>query len=235
MTIEKGDYPQTWLKLQGAISTEKGWKHPDRKEILKCLKGANIKYPSLANLIDVDDTPNGFKYILSPANEVEENLIHNNPVNIDVQFASLYSLDDSIDYKFVNNTHRIEFDFNSANGVKQVPLGFKVDQEYIDYINSQITDKKIISLQYDYYNKSSNTLVANTAFGAVSGVINDINKSLLNITSNGNEFYITNNMYVIPVDELNELYTKITMRLYSETGDIVGQYVIDIVCNNMIL
>lgn len=49
MAIDKGAYPQTWLKLQGAEATERGWKHPNRKEILKCEKGADEKYPDLVN------------------------------------------------------------------------------------------------------------------------------------------------------------------------------------------
>lgn len=47
MAIEKGDYPQTWLKLQNALATGKGWKHPDRNEVLKCEKDADTKYPTL--------------------------------------------------------------------------------------------------------------------------------------------------------------------------------------------
>lgn len=47
MAIDKGLYPQTWLKLQGAEATGRGWKHPERNEILKCEKGADEKYPDL--------------------------------------------------------------------------------------------------------------------------------------------------------------------------------------------
>ena len=55
MTISKGDYPQTWLKLQGAEATGRGWKHPERNEILKCEKGADEKYPILTG--EVVDVP----------------------------------------------------------------------------------------------------------------------------------------------------------------------------------
>ena len=55
MTIDKGTYPQIWLKLQGAEATERGWKHPERNEILKCEKGADEKYPNLTG--EVVDVP----------------------------------------------------------------------------------------------------------------------------------------------------------------------------------
>lgn len=51
MAISKGDYPQTWLKLQNALATGKGWKHPDRNEVLKCEKGADNKYPTLTGIV----------------------------------------------------------------------------------------------------------------------------------------------------------------------------------------
>ena len=51
MAISKGDYPQTWLKLQNALATGKGWKHPDRNEVLKCEKGADDKYPTLTGIV----------------------------------------------------------------------------------------------------------------------------------------------------------------------------------------
>lgn len=40
-------YPQTWLKLQNAVTNFIGWKHPDRKEILKCERHADDRYPEL--------------------------------------------------------------------------------------------------------------------------------------------------------------------------------------------
>lgn len=90
MAISKGDYPQTWLKLQNALATGKGWKHPDRNEVLKCEKGADDKYPTLtgivqpvlvssitANPTSVTLTDNGtatFTYTVLPENATDKSV-----------------------------------------------------------------------------------------------------------------------------------------------------------------
>lgn len=134
MAISKGDYPQTWLKLQNALATGKGWKHPDRNEVLKCEKGADDKYPTLtgivqpvlvssitANPTSVTLTDNGtatFTYTVLPENATDKSVT---VTSDNTEFATVAVVGNTVTVTGVSaGDTTITLSANDTSGVKTI-------------------------------------------------------------------------------------------------------------------
>lgn len=134
MAISKGDYPQTWLKLQNALATGKGWKHPDRNEVLKCEKGADDKYPTLtgivqpvlvssitANPTSVTLTDGGtatFTYTVLPENATDKSVT---VISDNTEFATVAVVGNTVTVTGVSvGETTITLSANDASGVKTI-------------------------------------------------------------------------------------------------------------------
>ena len=135
MAISKGDYPQTWLKLQNALATGKGWKHPDRNEVLKCEKGADDKYPTLTGIVQpvlvssitanptsvtlTDDGTATFTYTVLPETATDKSVT---VISDNTEFATVAVVGNTVTVTVVENFGytTITLSANDTSGVKTI-------------------------------------------------------------------------------------------------------------------
>lgn len=134
MAISKGDYPQTWLKLQNALATGKGWKHPDRNEVLKCEKGADDKYPTLTGIVQpvlvssitanptsvtlTDDGTATFTYTVLPENATDKSVT---VTSDNTEFATVAVVGNTVTVTGVSaGDTTIRLSANDASGVETI-------------------------------------------------------------------------------------------------------------------
>lgn len=135
MAISKGDYPQTWLKLQNALATGKGWKHPDRNEVLKCEKGADDKYPTLTGIVQpvlvssITANPTSVRFTESPTTTFTYTVLPENATDKSVtvksdntEFVTVAVVGNTVTVTVVENfgDTTITLSANDTSGVKTI-------------------------------------------------------------------------------------------------------------------